>query len=62
MWVSLENSSEEWRTCGENHFVCLQLVPLTGQRHVKKVLVVPQLFEGRTHVALELVPLEAEIL
>ena len=42
--------------------MCLQLVSLAGQSHVKKVFVVPELSEGGAYVALELVPLEAEII
>ena len=62
MWISFEDRPKEWAAGGEDNFVGLQLVSLTGQCHVKKVFVVPQLSEGRAHIALELVPLEAELL
>ena len=62
VWISLEDRSEEWAACREDNFVGLHLLPLTGQCHIKQVFVLPQLSEGRAHVALELVPLQAEIL
>ena len=62
VWISFEDRPEERRASGEDDFVSLQLVPLTGQCYVEKVFVVPELSEGGAYVALELVPLEAEII
>ncbi len=41
---------------------CLYLVALTGQGHVEKVPVVPEVLEGVADISLEVVPFEAEFL
>ena len=59
--ISLQHRSKERAAGRQNYFVRLQLVSLTGECHVEKVFVVPQLPERGAHIALELVPLEAEL-
>ena len=54
---------EEGRAGGQDDLVGLQLLlVITGQGHVKEVLVLAQLAEGHADVALEVVPPEAELL
>lgn len=62
MLVSLEQSLEERRTRGENQLVGLHLLVLASDRHVEKVLVLPQLFEGLTDVFLKVIPLETKLI
>ena len=44
------------------HLVSLHLIVLTGDGHVKEILIITKLSEGHTDVRLEVVPLEAKLL
>ena len=60
--VPPENVAEEGRACGQDDLVCGHLlVILARKRHVEKVLIVPDLSERRTDVALEIVPFQTEL-
>ena len=63
MGVAPQDVPEEGRAGGQDDLVGLQLLlVITGQGHVKEVLVLAQLAEGHADVALEVVPPEAELL
>ena len=44
------------------HLVSLHLIVLTGDGHVKEILIITKLSECHTDVGLEVVPLEAKLL
>ena len=56
MWISAEEILEERTAGGEDDFVGLDLVILTGKSHVKEVPIVPQLPECYTHIGLKIIP------
>jgi len=62
VWVASEHIPEEWRACRQNDFVSLDLRIITGESHVEKVFLLPQLTEGNTNVCLKIVPAETEFL
>ena len=60
--VPAENCSEEGGTGGQDDLVCLDLLLATRQRHVKQFPLRQQVLEAAADVALEVVPLKAELL
>ena len=46
----------------QNHLVSLGVLALSGNGDVTERLLVSQVFEGRNHVGLEIIPAEAELL
>ena len=62
MGVLTEDAAEERAAGGDDDLVSFDLIVITGQSYVKKVLLVPELPKGPTNVGLEVVPLQAELL
>ena len=60
--MSFQKSFEERAASGEYHFVSLDLIFITGEGHIKEVLVVPQLPKGNTDVGLKVIPSQTKLL
>ena len=60
MLVSLEQLPEPVRAGGEDDLVGLDLVLVTGKRHVQEILLLSQILERVTHIGFEIIPPEAE--
>lgn len=58
----LEQFSKIRATGGENDAMGFQAFAVAGQRHVHKVLIVPQIFKRRGYAALVIVPSQTEML
>ena len=61
MGVLAEDSSEEWRACGEDHLVRLDLLVVAGECHVKEVFVLSEFSEGHTDVAFKVIPPQTKL-
>ena len=61
MRILLENGSEEWRTGRQDEFVCLDLPGATAQGAVKEVFFLPDIPEGKTDVALKIIPAQTKL-
>ena len=61
MGVPAEDGSEEWRTCGEYHFVRLDLLVVAGEGHVKEVFVLSEFSEGHADVAFKVIPSQTKL-
>jgi len=46
----------------QDHLVGFGMLPLSGDGHVTKALLIPEVLEGGDHVGLEIVPTETELL
>jgi len=60
--VLLENGSEERRAGRQDELVCLDLSGATAESAVKEVLLLPDLPEGHTDVALKIIPAKTKLL
>ena len=60
MLIASQDGSEEGRARGEDDFVGLDLLIITGKCDVKEVPLLPQLSKGDADVCLEVVPAQAE--
>lgn len=58
----LEQFSKIRATGGENDAMGFQALAVAGQRHVDKVLIVPEIFKRRGYAALVIVPSQTEML
>ena len=62
-WVLLEKVAKGNRASREDDFVSLDLFsPITGDSHVHKLRLVPQVCEGCLDALLEVVPSQAKLL
>ena len=59
--VLLENGSEERRAGRQDELVSLDLSGATAKSAVKEVLLLPDLPEGHTDVALKIIPTETKL-
>ena len=62
MRIPPENFSEEGAAGSDDDFVSLKLRVLTGEGHIKKIFLLPQVPEGGAHVGFKVIPAEAEFL
>ena len=60
--VTSQSSPEEGGAGGEDELVGLDLLLLTRDRHIKEVLLIPQLLERLANVPLEVVPLKTKFI
>jgi len=57
-----QDGPEEWGAGGQDQFVSLELLGTTTKCAVKEVFLLPDLSEGQTDVALEIIPAETKLL
>ena len=62
MRIPPENFSEEWAAGSDDDLMGLQLRVVTGEGHIKKIFLLPQVPEGGAHVGFKIIPTEAEFL
>ena len=62
MRVPPQNFSEEGAAGSDDDLVGLQLRILTGESHIKKIFLFPQVPESCAHVGFKVIPAEAEFL
>ena len=63
MLVLDQHLFEEGTGCCQDHLMGLHLVTiLTGQSHISKVKVLPQIPKGFVNIGIKVIPLEAKLL
>ena len=60
--VLFQDTPKERGASREYNFVCLHLLVITGQGHIKEVFVLSQLPKGNADVCFKVVPSQAELL
>ena len=62
VWMTCQQSSEEWATSREDHFVSFDTLILTSQGDITEVSVILELSNRGFQNVLKVVPLQAQLL
>merc|ERR1719186_1369397 len=60
--VATQDVPEEWATGTQNNFVCINLLIITSEGHIKEVFVFSQFPESQTDVGFKVIPSQTKLL